>query len=244
MIEKFDKFLVIGHRGASSLAPENTLKAFNKAIELKADCIEFDVQESKDSQLVIAHDEDLLRVTGKEGFIRDLTLSELKKLDFGEGEQIPTLEELFNTTKGKILLNLEIKTKGLANSIVQLIHEYDMIDEILISCFIFEELIKIRKIDSNLKIAVLGPYKTGWMRNWISRKNLLSFTSKHLFFAINPSYFIVNEKFVKRAHKNNIKVFPWTVDEVPDITRLLNYYVDGIITNDISKLQEVLKISN
>ena len=94
-----DEIIIIAHRGASNIAPENTLKAFKKAIELKADFIEFDVLETKDGKIVVCHDEEISRLTGRYGFVRDLSLEELKTFDFGEGEKIPTLQELIEITK-------------------------------------------------------------------------------------------------------------------------------------------------
>ena len=91
MNEKFKrKPWIIGHRGANSIAPENTLKAFQKAIDLGADCVEFDVHESKDGEVVIMHDPDIFRTTGQKhhGLIKDMTLEELRTLDCGEGEKI------------------------------------------------------------------------------------------------------------------------------------------------------------
>ncbi len=79
--------MIFGHRGASNIAPENTLKAFKKAIDLGANFIEFDLQEASDGNLVITHDKDIQRITGKKGFIKAMTLKELKQLDFGEGEK-------------------------------------------------------------------------------------------------------------------------------------------------------------
>ncbi|MFX1329560.1 MAG: glycerophosphodiester phosphodiesterase, partial [Promethearchaeota archaeon] len=81
--------LIIAHRGANSIAPENTLKAFQKAIELGADMIEFDVRKTLDDRIVISHDNSLIRITGKLGSIKSMTLEQLRELDFGEGEKIP-----------------------------------------------------------------------------------------------------------------------------------------------------------
>ncbi|MFX1401592.1 MAG: glycerophosphodiester phosphodiesterase, partial [Promethearchaeota archaeon] len=90
MEEDKSQILIIGHKGASKLKPENTLIAFQKAIDLQADYIEFDIQASKDGEIVVFHDYDILRLTGMEGYIEDMTLNELKQLNIGEGEQIPT----------------------------------------------------------------------------------------------------------------------------------------------------------
>ena len=115
--------LLIAHRGANKIAPENTIKAFQKAIDLKADYVEFDIHMSKDGKIVIMHDENTARTTGHKGIIREMTLAELKKLDCGEGEKIPTLDELIEIAKGKISLQLEIKAPGTAKKIVDILRK-------------------------------------------------------------------------------------------------------------------------
>ena len=239
MINK-EKILIIAHRGASNLAPENTLKAFKKAIELNADLIEFDVHQSKDGEIVIMHDSNTFRTTGHLGLIKDMTLEELKNLDCGDGEAIPTLEELIELTKGKIGLNCEIKTKGIAQKIVQTFREADLFESTIISSFNHNELLKIKKLEPQLKIATLDPTRTGWIINWFSRKNMIKKASSNKFYGINPLYLIVKKKFVDKAHEENLKVFPWTVDSVSSIENLIRMGVDGIISNNISRVQEVL----
>ncbi len=244
MINK-NKILIIAHRGASLLAPENTLKAFKKAIELKADYIEFDVHQSKDEEIVVMHDANTFRTTGHLGLIRNMTLEQLKQLDCGDNERIPTLDELIEITKGKIGLNCEIKAKGMAQKIVKKIKEADLYDSIIISSFIHNELLKFKKLEPQLKIASLNPTRSGWIIDWFSRKSLIKNAAKNQFYAINPLYLIVNKKLVDKAHEKNLKVFPWTVDSPSSIENLIKMGVDGIISNDFSSVQEVLnKIDN
>ena len=125
------KTLIFGHRGASSDAPENTLKAFNKAIELEAEYIEFDAHQSKDGEIVIIHDGNTLRTTGHFGFIKKMTLAELKELDFGEGEKILTLQELIDFLKAAGTLKSEFsKLKSLGqHRLVFGIKEWKNVDQ-------------------------------------------------------------------------------------------------------------------
>jgi len=239
-----EKILIFAHRGASTLAPENTLKAFKKAIELKADYIEFDLHQSKDGEIVIMHDANTFRTTGHLGLIKDMTLNKLKKLNCGDGEKIPTLEELINLTKGKIGLNCEIKMKGIAQKIIELLKEADLFESTIISSFIHSELLKFKKLEPSLKIASLNPTRTGWIIDWFSRKNLIKKAVKNQFFGINPLYLIVNKKFVDKAHRENLYVFPWTVDSLSTIEKLIEFGVDGIITNDVEKVRMVLNRIN
>ncbi len=239
-INGIEKMLIFAHRGANSIAPENTLKAFKKAIDLKADYIEFDVHQSKDGEIVIMHDSNTLRTTGYFGFINKMTLADLKKLDCGEGEKILTLQELIELAKGKIGLNCEIKARGFAEKIIKILNEADIVETTIVSSFKHDILLRMKKFDSRIKLASLEPTRTGWVRSWVSRKKLLSIVIKNRFYAINLFHKLVNLKFVDKAHNNNIKVFPWTVNFDSTIKRLIKIGVDGIITNEISKVKEIL----
>ncbi|MHA2037984.1 MAG: glycerophosphodiester phosphodiesterase [Promethearchaeota archaeon] len=230
------KILTIAHRGASNLAPENTLKAFKTAIELKADYIEFDVHQSKDGEIVIMHDGNTLRTTGHFGIISRMTLSALKELDCGNGEKIPTLLELIEIAKGKIKLNCEIKARGIAEKIIKIFRNLNVTETTIISSFNHDILVKIQKLDPIIKLASLEPTRTGM----ISRKKMLNLAIKYNFYAINPFYKLVNLQFVEKAHKNGIKVFPWTVDSISSMKKMVKIGVDGIITNKVSKLKEIL----
>ena len=235
------KTLIFGHRGASSDAPENTLKAFNKAIELEAEYIEFDVHQSKDGEIVITHDGNTLRTTGHFGLIKKMTLAELKELDFGEGEKILTLQELIEVAKGKVGLNCEIKARGFAEKIIKILDEADIVETTIISSFKHDILLKIRELDSRIKLASLEPTRTGWIVSGLLRKKMIKFAIENKFYAIHPFYKFVNLKFVQKAHKNNIKVFPWTVNSDSTIKRLIKIGVDGLIVNNISKAKAILR---
>lgn len=239
-INNKENLLIIAHRGASKIAPENTLKAFQKAIDLHADILEFDVHRSKDGEIVIIHDGNTFRTTGYFGSISKLTLYELKKLDCGEGERIPTLVELIKIARGKVNLNCEIKARGIEEKVIDILKEEKMIGNTIISSFKHDILLEIQKLDSQIKLASLEPTRTEWLKSGISIKKLLRMAIEHKFFAINPYYKLVNSKFVEKAHKNKIKIFPWTVNGSSSIRKLINLGVDGIITNEIDKVKLVL----
>lgn len=235
-----NRIFIIGHRGASNIAPENSLRAFSRAIDLKADYIELDIQETKDGALVVTHDEDLQRLTGQHGYVKDFLLSDLKSLDFGEGEKIPTLEEVIELTLGNINLNCEIKVENISRKVVDVFKNYEIINSIILSSFMHAELLKFQKLAPELKLASLEP--TQFLRNYgdDKKKQMISFCIDNNLYAINPFYTIVDQEFVEIAHENSIKVFPWTVDSKPIMRRLIKFGVDGIITNDINKMKQVL----
>lgn len=223
--------LVIGHKGASAIAPENTLKAFQKAIELHADYVEFDSHLTKDGEIVIIHDADTFSLTGVHGLIRDKTLKEIKKLNAGEGERIPTLQELVAIAKGKIGLQLEIKSTGLLERMVKILRKENLIQNSIVSCFMFDELLKLKEIEPKLKIGFLLPAELA--RSRIIKRKILK-CEKEGFYAIHPHFNTVDKEIVDFAHTNGLKVNVWTVNDRNSMKKLIQMGVDGIITDDIS----------
>ena len=234
------RILIIGHRGANSIAPENTLKSFQKAIDLGADYIEFDIHQSKDGEIVIMHDANTYAITGNKGLIKKMTLTELKKLDCGEGERIPTLLELIRIAKGKIGLQIEIKAKNLAENLVKILRKEDLVETSIISSFLHDELLKLQKIEPKLKLATLEPIITGWSKNWEYHSEILNKAIDNNYFAIQPRYNLVNQELINHAHKNNIKVNIWTVNSKAAMKKFIQMGVDGIITDNIQNAKKAL----
>jgi glycerophosphoryl diester phosphodiesterase len=241
MNEKKDQIVVMGHRGASKVAPENTLQSFRKAIELKADFIEFDVLQSRDGELVVTHDENLSRLTGINRLVKEMTLKELKQLDFGNGEKIPTLSELIEVTKDHIKLNCEIKVKGIAKKIIDLFRVKNIVDNSIVSSFLHDELLEFQLEEPNLKLASLEPTLGVTKFDWNIKKKMIDYCIDNNLYAINPIVMLVDQQFVDYAHENEIKIFPWTVDTKISIKKLINFGVDGIITNDIETVRNLLE---
>ncbi len=233
-------FLLIAHRGASKEAPENTLKAFERAIELGADYVEFDVHFTKDKEIVIIHDENTFRTTGHKGLIKDMTLKEIKRLQCEEGEQIPTLQELIDLAKGKIGLQCEIKAEGMASALVDIFRNSSFIEDTIISSFNHKELIEVHKIEPSVRIASLEPTGTNWSKEWGYQKQAVENAKNLECYAIHPLYRLINEKLITFAHENNLRVHPWTVDSIIAIKKLIAWGVDGLITNDINKVKSFL----
>lgn len=232
------KPLKIGHKGASSIAPENTLSAFRKAIDLNADYVEFDLHLTRDNEIVICHDADTLRTTGIKKVIKETTLEELQKLDAGQGEKIPTLKELIKLTKGKLNLQPEIKAQGMVEMIVDMFKRNNLIDTTIISSFDFTELIKVKELDSKIKIGYLIPSE-------ITRINLfkryIRKALKNDFYAIHPHYNSLTPEIMNDVHDNGLKINVWTVDEEKIIRKLIEFGVDGIITDDLNLLNKIIE---
>ncbi|UCD01454.1 MAG: hypothetical protein JSV23_00025 [Promethearchaeota archaeon] len=240
MNEYNNQILIIGHRGAFDSAPENTLKGFKKAIELGADYIEFDVHASQDDALVVIHDIDILRRIGNEGFIENMTLEELKNLDVGEGEPIPELKEVINLAKGKINFLCELKAKGIAGKVVQLLRDEDIIDYTIIQSFHIEELLEIRKIEPKLHLAALVPFNEEYIPEWDKRKKMIQDIIALEFPIIVTRYQNVDKNFIHYSHKHDLKVFVYTLNTMRTMKRFIDMAVDAIIVNSISKAKKVL----
>jgi glycerophosphoryl diester phosphodiesterase len=148
------KILVGAHRGAMCHAPENSIAAFEKAIEFGTYRIELDVRRSRDGHIVVMHDATIDRTTEGTGRVADLTLEELKRLHLGgTTETIPTMQETLLCAKGKAQLLVEIKDAGLADDVVSLITESDMTDSCTISSFNEDELLRVKDITPRIPTA-------------------------------------------------------------------------------------------
>ncbi len=229
--------LIIGHRGASAIAPANTLKAFEKAIQLKADYVEFDIHISKDGKIVIFHDFDTFNTTGVKGLIKDLSLDQIKNLDAGEGEKIPTLRELISIARKKMGLQIEIKSTNTLDKMIQILKEEDLLKTSIVSSFMLDELLKLKLLEPSIKTGLLLPLELK-RPNIIKRKIVR--LAKNNFYSIHPHYTVTTKEIVDFTHSNGLKIIVWTVNDREIMEKLIEICVDGIITDDISLANEVL----
>ena len=238
--------LIIAHRGASNIAPENTLKSFKKAIELGADYIELDLYKTKDNELVITHDLNLERITGNSSLVEELTLQEVRRLDFGEGEKIPTLEEVIKLCKSKIGIIIEVISKNIGKNIVQLLQDMKLINTTIISSFNFEELLKIQDLEPRLEYASLIPYDVHAENNpkwliWETKKEAIDKAAKNNFSYIHPHFALVDKQLINYSHQKQLKVNVYVVDVKPTMKRLIRYGIDGIMTNDLISANQAIR---
>ena len=231
--------LNIAHRGASAVFPENTLAAFRGAIEMGAHLCELDVQYTADHALVVIHDDTVDRTTDGTGAVANLMLTQLKRLDAGwlfrdkgrGGERISTLDEVFAATIGRCGLNIELKTIGCEREVAGLIRKWHAAETAMVSSFEYEALRTLHKIDSNVRLAVLAEKNPAEMLDEATRLHAYS---------VNPRFDMVTPELCARAHALGLKILPWTVD-VPELMRLLiEYGVDGIMTDHPDLLRDVL----
>lgn len=234
------------HRGASGYYPENTMMAFEEAVNMGCTGIETDVHMTKDGELVLIHDEMVDRTTNGSGYVKDYSLKEIKRLDAGsvkgqqfKGVTIPTLEELLEFLRGKeILLNIELKTdviwySGIEEKVLDIVNKYDLKDKVIVSSFNHYSVHKCKEICKDIKIGLL--YMEGIFEPHLYAKTVGAQ-------AIHP-YFpaIDNKAVIDRVRQSGIMVNTWTINEEKDLRRFLEFGVDGIITNYPDKLNQIMK---
>jgi glycerophosphoryl diester phosphodiesterase len=230
--------------GASAYAPENTMSAFKKAIDMNADGIELDVHLSKDGHIVIIHDEKVDRTTNGKGEVKNFTLDELKKLDAGfwfsdeyKGEKIPTLEEVLNLINNTdIYLNIEIKAgyrfyPNIEEKVIDMVKKYKMLDRVIISSFDHYSLVRVKEINSNIKTGML--YEAALYEPWDYARSIKVE-------ALHPNYITLTKEFIDKASINNLEVNPYTVNDETDMEALIKSKVTSVITNYPDKAYKII----
>lgn len=229
------KPIIIAHRGASKLAPENTMAAFKKALQLGAGGIELDVHLSSDGCLMVTHDEQLERTSNGHGLLKTKTFAELRELDFGswfspefKDAKIPELKEVFELISGwDGLLNIEIKNgpvfyPGIEQAVADTLEKFGRVQHTIISSFNHYSLVEIRRINPRIRTAPL--YMAGLFEPWEYAKRLGAC-------AIHPLFYNIVPEVMLGCKRNGIMVNPYTIDQPDYIKAMAAAGVDGIITN-------------
>ena len=210
---------VIGHRGAAGLEPENTLRSVRRAIELGVDRVEIDVRVSKDGRLVIMHDETVDRTTNGHGYVSELTFDELRSLDAGMGEKIPTLEEILRFTMGKAKLEIELKVPEATEPTIQLVEELNAEKNVIVISFIHELLERVHDLNPNIRTGALF---------FEVPKDILQRALKVHAGSIHVYYRNVNSDLVKEAHKSGLEIAVWNPNRIEEMREMIGLGVDAI----------------
>ncbi|MHA2193039.1 MAG: glycerophosphodiester phosphodiesterase [Candidatus Thorarchaeota archaeon] len=216
------EILVMGHRGSPRAAPENTLKSFEIAMQAGADMVEVDVWRTTDGHIVCMHDPDVSSTTNGVGRIEELTLEEIKSLDAGEGQQVPLLSEVFDLVQGKIGINIDLKSIGIEEPVVDLVTERGMLDSSIISSFYLLSIEIVKKLNKDAKTGAIFQ---------LGMEDIVTHTLNAGADAIHPVLSDVTKDLVEEAHGEGLKVNVWGVDDEADILCILEWGVNGIITD-------------
>nr|WP_315243539.1 glycerophosphodiester phosphodiesterase family protein [uncultured Flavobacterium sp.] len=224
--------LKIAHRGAKAYEPENTLQAFQKALDLNSDGIELDVHLSSDGHIIVMHDETIDKMTNGKGDINTYTLAELKSFLIADEFQIPTLNEVFDLVNKNCFINVELKNADTSKNVVSLIEEYITekgwnYDHFIISSFDWNALKEVHNLNSNIPIGVLTEEDLD---------TALAFAESIQAKAIHPDFHLLNADNVRKMQEKGFWVLPWTVNVEEDIQKVKSYNVNGIISDFPDKI--------
>ena len=226
---------IFGHRGFSGNYPENTMLAFQKAIEAGVDGIELDVHLTKDDRLVIIHDETIDRTSNGTGWVKDMTLSELRKFDYSATfagvygfNHLPTLEEYFEMVKDlPLITNIELKTgiyeyPTIEQHVIDMVRSFHLEDRVILSSFNHYTIQRCKKIAPELKCGFLSE---SWLINYGAYAKANGVECCH------PVYFNLIPEVVEEMHAAGCEINTYTVNAAEDVRRLCALGVDALIGN-------------
>ncbi len=237
--------LIFAHRGASRVAPENTLPAFEAALRLGADGVEMDIQYSSDGALVVFHNLTLEKTSDGTGRVTAHTLAELRALDAGSwfdsrfaGTPIPVLDEVLELLKDKALANIELKAldriaSGLGADVVEAVRRHGMADQVVISSFNPFVLRVAKRAGPEIECALLLAHDLpSWLLWGVTRRHSRAD-------GVHPDLEMVDAAYLAWAKKAGLPVRVWTVNDETDLRRMIELGVDAIITDvpEVAKQQ-------
>jgi len=230
--------ILIAHRGASEIEPENTLASFKRALEFPfIKMIELDVYAIPSGEVMVIHDNKVDRTTNGKGYIMERSFEYLRSLDAGNGsgkgksgrrhEKIPTLNEVLDLIDKKVTVNIELKGENTAEPVKKVVEEYFKKgwkpDDFTVSSFDHEELRKFKQLMPGIPVGVIF---VGIPLGYAEYAQGIKA------YSINLSVEFANKKIVDDAHRRGIKVFCWTLKEADEIERMCQLGVDGMFVND------------
>lgn len=249
MLDHLPRPMIFAHRGSSAHAPENTLAAFELAVQHSADAIELDAKLSADGQVMVIHDQTVDRTTPSRGRVRDLSLTALQRLDAGSyfdfafrNQHIPTLDEVFASLGRQIYINVELTNYAspfddLPKRVAELVRFYHLERQVLFSSFNPIALLRIRSYLPTAPTAILamagmnGAWaRSGLVSHWLGCQ------------ALHPATPDVTPALVDSVHRRGQRVHVYTVNQPEEMKRLLEMGVDGIFTDDPLLARQIMKI--
>ncbi|GGG60218.1 glycerophosphodiester phosphodiesterase [Paenibacillus radicis (ex Gao et al. 2016)] len=233
-----EKLKILGHRGASGYAPENTMEAFRLAIQQHADGFEIDIHITKDGEIVVIHDDTIDRTSNGTGNVTDLTLAELKQFNYNAGfeqeyatAEIPTLSQVLELVKThNLYLNIEIKDimtnvgkyDGLNVAAAKLVQEYELVDQVIFSSFNHSSMVELKQACPEISTGLLHFSKLYQGEEYAKSANAD---------ALHPLFSIVDKSTVEQAHQQGIQINAWTVNQAAVMEEMIDAGVDAIITD-------------
>jgi glycerophosphoryl diester phosphodiesterase len=223
---------IMGHRGAPAYEPENTLRSLSRALEMGVDAVEIDVHLSKDGRIMVIHDDTVDRTTNGTGRVRDLTYDQLRQLDAGKGERIPSLEEVADLLAGQAHLVIEVKDPSAAEPLVTFFQARQIFGNAHVISF-WHPLVKaMKEQEPRLRTGVLlvgCPADPAGLAQAARAEALVL------------HYGYVTPELVKAAHTHGLLVYIWNIDDIETLKPYLAMDLDGIGSNRPDVLVEYVR---
>lgn len=256
-----NEILNVAHRGASGHAPEHTLAAYELGEQMKGDYIEVDLQMTEDGVLIAMHDDTVDRTTDGSGFVKDMTLAEIKQLDAGSwfneaypdkaqpeyaGLTVPTLEEIIEAFGRGSRYYIETKAPNvypeMQEELLRVLYKHKLIgsnaasSKILVQSFSADSLLEMHELDPEVPLIQLISYSEPAT---ITDQEISAI--KEYALGIGTSYTSIDKEYVEKIRENDLLIHPYLVNSKADMERLLDWGVTGMFTNFPDRLDEVLK---
>lgn len=221
--------LRIGHRGAKAYAPENTLRSFQKALALGVNAVELDVRKTKDGRLVVIHDETVDKTTDGTGRVEELTVDAIKSLKTETGDEVPTLDEALDFLDWKAKILIELKALGLETTVLEIIHERDLTENVIIVSFHEAALRTVRDLDATIETGLI------YVKHERPIETALALGCRYLL----TLYHFTHSTDIRKAHENKLKIIVWTINKAEDVQAFVEKGVDGIASDRPDILQGI-----
>ena len=239
--------LILGHRGARDMAPENTLAAFQAALDVGADGFELDASRCSTGEIVVIHDDTVDRTTNGSGRVGTMSYYVVREMDAGSWfdrqyarERIPSLEEALDLARGRARVNIEIKSTtvtsdGIEQDIAEMVRSRGMVEQVIISSF---DPLALRRMNKAAPEIACGLLYSGDLPLYLRRawaRYVLSLE------AVHPEVGMVDARYMDWARRRDYRVNVWTVNEPQDMQRLIDLGVDAMITDHPRALREIFE---
>lgn len=225
----------LAHRGYPKKFPENTLASFRAAMDLSFSHLELDVQLSKDGIPVVIHDTTVNRTTNGKGNVADFTLEELRRLDAGGGEAIPTLEEVLLLAKDRVPVDIELKQSGdlypgLEEKVLEVITECGVSDQVFVTSFDHYSIQRMRRLSEEIELGLVIYGAT---------PSVFPLAEQLRARYVSVKYIYLTDAFVRECEERGIQLIAWTIDDEDGMRKLRSHYPNvWICTNELEKWKQ------
>jgi glycerophosphoryl diester phosphodiesterase len=232
----------IAHRGASAYEPENTLRAFDRAIEMGATMLELDVHLSLDGHPVIIHDADLSRTASGTGRVVDMTLDQIKRFDIGQGERVPTLSEVIELVRGRAELYIELKGQHTPGPVVKALQATGFADQAIVGSFYPWLPQRVKFLDPTIRTSIL-------IRREVQPEDFIEWALAVEADYVHPCWEkasptphkLLTQELISGIRQRDLGVVLWHEERPAELRELVKFDVDGICTNTPDVLASILR---